>query len=188
MLTKQFMAAKVNNVKDYEAKTGGSYFFDNNIWMLLFAGIAGAHMDKQRKYSRLLQDIRNRDGIIFISSLILSEYINRSLRLYYEQWIVSNNKIRAVTDYKRDYRGSEDYKTALKSVISEVEDILSISERRPDDFNSIDINTVLKDMSTDSDFNDSYYVELCDKNKMILVTDDKDLVNTSKNINIVTYQ
>ena len=75
----------------------------------------------------------------------------------------------------------------MKTILAEVDDILNISERRPDDFNSINIDSILTDMSSDSDFNDSYYVELCDRNKMILVTDDSDLLKTKKNISIVTY-
>lgn len=62
-----------------------------------------------------------------------------------------------------------------------------MSERRPDDFHSINMDSIFYEMSSDSDFNDSYYVELCDKNNMILVTDDTDLLNTQKNISIVTY-
>lgn len=183
----RYMAANVYKIKDYEVKTGGSYFFDNNVWMLLFANIAGAHLDKQRKYSNLLNDIRNRNCTIFISSLILSEYINRSLRLHFDQWIVAEGRIKSFTDFKKDYRCTKDYYSSLKTTISEVDDILQISERRPDDFNSIRIGDILNNMTTESDFNDSYYVELCHRNNLILVTDDKDLINTQKNINIVTY-
>lgn len=183
----RFMGAKISNVKDYDVKMGGSYFFDNNIWMLLFANIAGTHYDKQKKYSSLLSDIKNRNCSIFISSLILSEYINRSLRLHFDQWIVSEGRIKSNTDFKRDYRGTSHYNASLKTILAEVDDILNISERRPDDFNSINIDSILTDMSSDSDFNDSYYVELCDRNKMILVTDDSDLLKTKKNISIVTY-
>ena len=183
----RYMAAKSCRIKDYEVKSGCSYFFDNNVWMLLFAGIAGTHKDRQKKYSDLLKDIKNRDGSIFISSLILSEYINRSLRLSFNQWIDIEGRIKSETDFKRDYRGTQHYKDSLKVTLLEVNDILEMSERRPDDFNSINIDSIFYEMSSDSDFNDSYYVELCDKNNMILVTDDTDLLNTQRNISIVTY-
>ena len=68
----RYMAAKICKIKNYEVKSGCSYFFDNNVWMLLFAKIAGAYEDRQKKYSSLLNDIKNRDGIIFISSLIIN--------------------------------------------------------------------------------------------------------------------
>lgn len=183
----RYMAAKICKIKNYEVKSGCSYFFDNNVWMLLFAKIAGAYEDRQKKYSSLLNDIKNRDGIIFISSLILSEYINRSLRLSFNQWIDIEGRIKSETDFKRDYRGTQHYKDSLKVTLLEVNDILEMSERRPDDFHSINIDSIFYEMSSDSDFNDSYYVELCDKNNMILVTDDTDLLNTQKNISIVTY-
>ena len=139
----------------------------------------------QRYRSKRLQKIRGLPEAY--SSLILSEYINRSLRLHFDQLIVAEGRIKSFTDFKKVYRCTKDYYSSLKTTISEVDDILQISERRPDDFNSIRIGDILNNMTTESDFNDSYYVELCHRNNLILVTDDKDLINTQKNINIVTY-
>lgn len=44
----RYMAAKICKIKNYEVKSGCSYFFDNNVWMLLFAKIAGAYEDRQK--------------------------------------------------------------------------------------------------------------------------------------------
>ena len=89
--------AKVSYIKNYKVKSSDCFFFDNNIWMFLFAPIADYNIRKQRAYSRFLREIQSAGATIFISSLILSEYINRCLRISYGQWKDRNQS--ANTDY-----------------------------------------------------------------------------------------
>ena len=83
----------------------------------------------------------------------------------------------AKTNFKRDFRPTQDYKDALRSVKSQVKDILAVSTQIPDGFNNIDVMPLFD--WNDIDFNDAYYMRLCDKqsNKVTLVTDDKDILN-----------
>jgi hypothetical protein len=82
----------------------------------------------------------------------------------------------AKANYKHDFRPTQDYKDALRNVKSQVKDILSVSERIPDCFNRIDVMPLFD--WNDIDFNDAYYMRLCDEqsNKVTLVTDDKDIL------------
>lgn len=174
---------KISKIGTYDVKSGESYFFDNNVWMLLFSPIANSREQSQRKYSNLLSEIQSRGGMIFISSLVLSEYINRNLRLSFKIWKDKTGNFNA--DYKRDYRPTQEYRDDVKAVESQVQDILKITVRRPDDFNALDIERILKDMS-DSDFNDEYYIQLCKLGNLKLVTDDSDMLKTSYDIEIIT--
>ena len=63
-------------------------------------------------------------------------------------------------------------------------DILSIAERKPDDFNALKLDEVMK--AKGMDFNDAYYAHFCKLNRLILVTDDKDLQSSPLDITILT--
>lgn len=176
--------ARINKIKDYEVKSGDIFFFDNNIWMFIFAQIANSNHPKQQIYSKFLRDVQSARASIFVSSLILSEYINRSMRLGFEQWKESTQNFAA--DYKKDYRNTDDYKETLEVVKSEVKEIIKLCDKMPDNFNAINEDIVFKNMDQ-CDFNDAYYAEMCKIDNLKLVTDDADLKNISTAIDIITY-
>jgi len=177
--------AKVERIRDFKVKSGDCFFFDNNVWMFLFSPISGANSTQQITYSNLLKNIQTAKAAIFINSLVVSEYINRSLKLNYSLWrdreFKSGNRF---VDYKRDYRPTEDFDNAQKEAYIEMSDILSIALRKPDDFNALKLNEVMN--AKGMDFNDAYYAVFCKLNRLILVSDDKDLQNCPLDITILT--
>lgn len=175
--------ANVVKIKDYKVKSGDSFFFDNNVWMFLFASIAGVGGPKQKAYSRLLSDIRIANASIFISSLVISEYINRCLKLSHKQWEKRTQQIG--TDYKRNYKTTVDYKEAVKTIKAEVSTILSLCLKTPDNFNAIELDDIFNKIN-DCDFNDAYYVEMCKLGKYKLVTDDSDMFSLPDKIEVIT--
>ena len=122
-------------IKDYSVKSGDVFFFDTNVWMAIFGPLAGTRKAKQRGYSNLLRDIQSARASIFVSSLVLAEYVNACLQI-------------------------------------------AFADRISDSFNAVNVVRFF-DMH-DIDFNDAYYIELCNmqSNKDILVTDDKDILNS----------
>lgn len=175
------------SVRDHTVSPTSSYIFDTNIWIFLFAPIAGAKKHKQEVYSRLLRDIRTRKATIWINSLIVSEYINRILRLEFEQWKKNKGMYAYAYDFKRDFRPTVEYKTALSDVKTQVENILSLCERRPDDFNHINIGTIIDSMGAMYDFGDAMIVDVCNRNKEILiVTDDSDITGAELPFTVIT--
>ncbi|MDE6207686.1 MAG: PIN domain-containing protein [Muribaculaceae bacterium] len=177
--------AKVERIRDFKVKSGDCFFFDNNVWMFLFSPISGAKEYQQRVYSNLLRNIQTARATIFINSLIVSEYINRSLRLNHSIWQDRERRSgNRFVDYKHDYRGTEDFDNAQEEAYNEMSDILSIAERKPDDFNALKLDEVMK--AKGMDFNDAYYAYFCKLNRLILVTDDKDLQSSPLDITILT--
>ena len=87
-------------------------------------------------------------------------------------------------EFKRDFRPTEDFETAKKDISVEMAEILSITERKPDDFNALNLSDVLD--AKGMDFNDAYYANFCKLNRLILVTDDRDLQQTPLDITILT--
>lgn len=160
------------------------YIFDTNVWLYIFGPMAGSNKRKQTMYSNLLKEINDRGAMIFITSLILSEYINRSLRICFEQWKDVNGYPN--TDFKHGYRATDDYVEALNGVKDEVLSILQFSTRRPDEFNALNLDVVLSRLNKECDYNDSYILSNCIRGNLKLVSDDSDMQVYSDKITLIT--
>ncbi len=174
----------VTKVDKHVVSSTNAYFFDTNVWIFIFAPIAGADKKKQSVYSSLLKDIQSRNATIFISSLVLSEYINAMLRMGFKQWKRVTGNVNA--DFKRDYRSTDDYQTTLEDAVLQVNEILKVCDKRPDDFHTIDIDSVLASMNQDADYNDAYYIKNCENQKMKFVSDDLDIQKVNSSITLIT--
>lgn len=173
---------EIIKVNQHNPNQSFGYLFDTNVWLYIYGPVAGSNAKKQRIYSNLLNSILERKAVIFITSLVLSEYINRVLRIGFQQWKDNGNYS---ADYKRDYRGTDDYKDNLADAIAQVEDILKITQRRPDDFNAMDINAILAAMSQSSAYNDSYLVKCCENANIKFVSDDRDIISINSPITVI---
>lgn len=173
---------EIIKVSQHNPNQSFGYLFDTNVWLYIYGPVAGSNAKKQRIYSNLLNSILERKAVIFITSLVLSEYINRVLRIGFQQWKDNGNYS---ADYKRDYRSTDDYKDNLADAIAQVEDILKITQRRPDDFNAMDINAILAAMSQSSDYNDSYLVKCCENANIKFVSDDRDIISINSPITVI---
>ena len=172
------------DIKSYTPKSSDLFFLDNNIWMFLFCPIGNYSKAQQRIYSSFLQSIISAKATIFVNSLILSEFSNSFLRMDFEQW-KKNNKLYGA-NYKKDYIPSLQYKNTVAAITAALNNILSLSERKPDDFHMIDIDSICNNFSI-IDFNDSYLIEFCKNNSLKLVTDDKDFQKIlNPNMSIIT--
>lgn len=175
---------KVDKLKEHNVSPLNSYLFDTNVWLYIYGPLAGSEKRKQSQYASLLRDIVDRKAGLFITSMVLSEYINRVLRIEFERWKKYKGLYNA--DYKRDYRATEDFQDALADVKAQVKDILyNVTQKRPDDFNNIDIDGIVNSMSNSADFNDVYLVRCCERGNMCFVSDDKDIVNIQSSIRLI---
>lgn len=160
-----------------------SYLFDTNVWLYINGPIAGSRPDKQKKYANLLHDIISRDSGLYVTSLILSEYINAVLRMGFRLW--KGRESRSGADFKRDYRPTDDYSHQLELARAQVEDILKFAKKRPDDFNAINIDKILASMSNTIDYNDSYLLRNCEKGMLYMVSDDGDMTSLEANVKVI---
>ena len=177
-----FMATcKISN---YTVSPTEEFFFDTNIWMFLFAPLAGARQNKQKAYSKLLGDIISRGATIWINSQVVAEYVNRCLRMEYEVWRKDPQKCNG--NFKHDFRQTEDYQSTLRDTKAQVSAILQKSTRYPDDFHTIDVEGIISSMGTSLDYGDAVIVDLCKRKKYKLVTDDGDMTNTDFSFDVIT--
>ncbi len=160
--------------------------FDTNVWILLFGPVAGAELKKQKQYSSLLREISSRGASIYITSLIVSEYINTVLRLGFKQWKREDKIGRINADFKQDYRNTEHYKSTLEEAVAQINVILSCTIRRPDDFHRININSMLDKLNCNCDYNDAYIVKCCEQDHLTLVSNDHDFAAVDSGITLLT--
>lgn len=178
--------ATIEQIRSYRVSSDDKFFFDNNVWMLLFSSaISGSRPREQHAYGNLLKSIICAHATIFTNSLVASEYVNTNLRLDFQRWQRLPENI-GRTSYKYDYRPSKAFQECRDTTYAELEDILKISFRKPDDFNAIQPSEILGALGARMDFNDAYFASFCSLNKIILVTDDHDLFDTPLNIKILT--
>lgn len=171
-------------VSKYTVGPSEEFFFDTNVWIFIFTPIAGSKPQKQKLYSQLLKDIRSRSACLWINSLVIAEYVNAVLRFEFKQWIERNQKYGV--DFKRDFRPTKDYQIVLSEIKDQVADILSICQRRPDDFNALKVEDIITSMGCKLDFGDSMIVDMCKRYNLKLVTDDKDITESEFSFTVIT--
>lgn len=175
---------QIDSVSKHIVAPNSAYFFDTNVWIYIYGPIASAEQKKQAIYSTLLRNIIDHKATIFVSSLVLSEYINAVLHIGFKQWKRATGNFNA--NFKFDYRITADYQDRLKEAVLQVQEILKVCERRPDDFHIVNIGVILASMNQNADYNDAYYIHDCEKIGMKLVSDDSDMKNVQSAITLIT--
>lgn len=186
----------VFDIKGYEPKSGDIFFFDNNIWMFLFAPIISSHTKKQQLYANFYQKVLQSKATIIVTPLILSEFANSYINIEFGLWKSKNTgnipRVKDTELRKKVFYKTSEFKTVTDSIKSCIQNILKYTERVSDNFNAIEFPNVLEYFG-ESDFNDSYYIELAryhhalpNPNLWKIVTDDADLFKINKK-NIPIY-
>ncbi|WP_281310665.1 type II toxin-antitoxin system VapC family toxin [Flavobacterium flavigenum] len=176
------------NIETYKIGYTDQFFFDTNVWLLLFGNLANYQKKDQKEYSKFFKESLQREIPIYISSMILSEFANVLLRVDFKQW-KTKNKFTESKDFKKDFGITPDYKKSVKNAKELLQSILDLPNIHliSDFFNGIDKETILKDFDI-VDFNDAYLVELIRNNKYKVVTNDKDFQKLESKIDIITNQ
>ncbi len=101
------MPNKIFPVKDFEFKSNKTYFFDNNVWVSLYAPLINTNKDQQNKASKFFKNLFSYNSQIIVSSLILSEFSNTYVRFGFEQW--KKATYNPTANYKRDYKKNSEF-------------------------------------------------------------------------------
>lgn len=174
----------VCKISGYTVGPTEEFFFDTNVWMFLFAPLAGSKANKQKAYSVFLGEIITRGATIWINSQVIAEYVNRCLRIEFEEWKKRTSKYGA--DYKKDFRPTSDYQSTLLDIKAQVSAILQKSTKQSDDFHIADVNALISSMGSSLDYGDAVIIDLCKRKKLKLVTDDSDMTNSSLPFTVIT--
>jgi predicted nucleic acid-binding protein len=165
-------------IDSFQPQEKDKFFFDTNIWMYLYCPMGGYNRNVIKKYDAFLKKVIQARSSIYISSLVLSEFFNAYTRLEFN--ILKGKEPTKYHVFKKDFRGTSDYKKLVLDIKTTVESyILKLAKRLDDNFSSIDLDDLFEDIEK-SDFNDSYCLILVAGENIKVVTNDYDFVSTKK--------
>lgn len=161
-----------------------TFLFDTNILIHLFyPTMSNAFM---KPYEKFYADaLRNKSQFI-LTSIQVSEFVNRCIRFQYDVFLKSNGYSRSTCDFKKDYRGTSDYQNTMNSILEIIKnDIASQFLLVDDHFDSMNLNDILL-FGFSYDFNDAFLVSISNFYNSSIVTHDLDFANYSTSQKIIT--
>lgn len=184
------MAIK-KSIDSYKPKAGDKFFVDTNIWIYILNIHYILESDKNEKrvekYSNFLEKLVNSEVEIVLLSFSISElynlYIKNTGKVFCSLKKIPNNK----KNFKSIYRSDNQFIKDNNFIIDNIKNnILPLVKRINDEFDVLDIKKILI-KKPDYDFNDNYYMQLCEKNNYKILTNDKDFSNSYRNVNVEVY-
>lgn len=165
------MAARYS-LKETSRLQNKNIFVDANVLIYCFWG-TGAHFWEQR-YASVFKTLLHQQYSLFVDFVVISEIINRVLRIEQKKLQPENS------DFK-GFRDSQSGKNILSDIFLIVKDnILPKFNIVGEVFNKQEIENLLT--VDDLDFVDKFTVEICKKNSLVLLTNDKDFRNADVDI------
>ena len=135
-------------------------------------------------YEDLYSKILRAKSSLIISSVQISEFVNRCIRFQFALFKDSQNN--SLLDFKKDYRNTEDYANSMKAILDIIQtDIMPSYTFVDDKFSNMQKDKIFR-YGFSYDFNDSVLLEIASQYDAILVTDDGDFANYNSNVKIVT--
>lgn len=170
------------HIDDYRPQSSDKFFLDTNIWMYLYCSIGNYRESVVEKYNEFYEEILNNSAKVYTSALQISEFFNAYCRLEYNMAKEKNPKL----EYKRHFRKSKEFKKLiifLKQIIQKK--ILKNAIKLDDNFSTVNLEEILN-VSSNFDFNDEYFINMCLKDSIIVVSNDRDFLSHSSDIKVIS--
>ena len=175
------MSNNILNITSFQPRKDEKYLFDTNVLIKIFYPTLGSK--KSTPYIQLFDKLIAEKSTMIISSIHISEFINRCIRFQYDLYRDLHSNIK---DFKHDYRETDDYRDSMNAILEIVtNDILSVFCKKNDNFQLMN-DEYLFLYGFSYDFNDAFISEMSRQENCILITDDADYANFSDNLTIVT--
>jgi predicted nucleic acid-binding protein len=152
--------------------------------MHLFCSVGKYFESDVNAYSSFFQKILEVGAKIYTTSMVISEFFNAYCKVEYH--LAKGERSTVEFDYKKDFRKSREFDELiglLKNIVKKK--ILKNTTKLNDSFEKINIDAIF-DEKKDFDFNDQYFIELCKEHSIMIVTHDKDFLDTEHDIVILT--
>jgi predicted nucleic acid-binding protein len=148
-------------------------FLDTNVWYYIY-GPKPKKPDEiifRNIYSNALEKMLEGGCQIFIDALVISEFVNRYARDFYDR---KYSGFSSKPKFK-DFRKSQEFKSNAKLIADQTKKIIKDSHPCDLDFKSMNLHSHLIDYEKCVlDFNDILFGDLCKNKAYILVTNDGD--------------
>lgn len=166
----------------FKPKSSDKVLLDTNILLNLFYNLD--FESTCNKYETLFNNLIKGKSHLLISSIQISEFINRCIRIQFKLY---QNKINNFTiEFKKDYRSTDDYREKMNAILDIIKTDISGNFTFIDDgFSQINRQNIFI-YGFSYDFNDSLLVEIARQHNAILITNDADFANYGNDFQIVT--
>jgi len=155
-------------------------FFDTNVLLYLFGG-GYAQPKIVNAYTKIFRQCLTMKNTLCVDTLVLSEFINRCLRMEYDAYLQAKGINKGVMSFKK-FRSTPEGVGFSEGIELTVKDtILRHFTMVGKDFNHSDICSI---NLANADFNDELIIQICQEHKCVLVTHDADF--SGANIDILT--
>jgi len=170
-MAKAYKSSEIHSLKERQI------FFDANILLYIFWPTGFKWINQ---YSDIFKRLLQQDNAMFVDFIVLSEVVNRAIRLEYEKHLKSNNILKENLSFKR-YRNSEDgqkvvdevYQIIKKNIVNNFS-ITAKAYTKPDIENFLQVDFL--------DFSDKGIAAICKEHNFVLLTNDKDFANSDLDI------
>ncbi|HEX7027377.1 MAG TPA: hypothetical protein VF268_09055 [Gammaproteobacteria bacterium] len=162
---------KAYNAANYAFQADEVILVDANVWLFLQPPAAQPTPQWAIAYSRVFARLLTSKAKPIIDALVLSEYLNRYLRLEYNAaWKESHPDFKA-------FRQSAGGIALAKKAVTDVKHILQLAEPQDTPLSQTDLPSVLDLLDTGTiDINDGVLIESCRLNNWKLLTHDADMI------------
>lgn len=160
---------------DIEKINNRTIFLDANIVIFLFF-TTKPYQEWQKDYSGMFLKMLRQGNTLAIDFIVLSEVINRELRIQYELYLWQNKFSKKDMHFK-DYRNSTNGKEVLDHTYQIIQQkIFPLFRFDKKDFSQDDVSSFMT--FEPLDFNDKAIERVCREKSYILFTDDKDYADS----------
>lgn len=177
---KVYYMAKISDSKTYNFMNTDRVLVDTNIWISFL-------YKTNSNYSITMERLLGCGADLFVSTLIISEYINVRLKQEFSRY-KANQKIQfgyKDIDYKTFFRESQAYKEIYKKIMLSVkEEILPFVKIL--DNNGDRLDDLIADYEL-LDFNDHLNFKVASDNNLKILTDDTDFLDLSQDVMVIIH-
>ena len=164
------------NSSNIQSITNKKIFLDANILIYLFGFGTPTSSNWESQYANLYTKLHNQNNTFVVDYIVISEFVNRAIKIEYDNYLNSNNLDKNSLSYK-NYRNSLDGQEALKDIYIIVNDeILNEFEVIEKSYSKDDLKVMCK--VDELDFSDKAIIKICEDNQFILLTNDTDFKNS----------
>lgn len=176
------MKKEIVRLEAFTPSSSQKILFDTNILIHLFYPTNFEQVSDQ--YEKLYEKILTRKSQLLITSVQVSEFINRCIRIQYN--LYKKNMSCDKLDFKKGYRATSEYREEMNAILDIIKtDILNNFVFIDDGFSNMQFEDIFI-YGFSYDFNDALIAEVARQKDAILVTDDADFANYREKLSIVT--
>jgi len=155
-------------------------FFDANILIYLFWQTGSRQRVLENKYATIYSEILRRELSMYVNYVVLSEVVNRTLRISWEEYLDKKSLKKDKLSFK-NYRNSTEGIEAQEEIAIIIKEIVFNNfEVVEDSFSKEDIEDFLEVDTLD--FSDKAILKTCVDNDFVLLTHDSDYSNSEIDI------